>query len=275
MKNLVLAGRLIFGAWMLANGLNHFFFSFWPTPTGHEPLAVQLMAALVHSRLFDVAMAIQLITGALILTGLFVPVALCVVMPVSTCALFWSAILDHQPLGALLALVAFALNGLLMLAYIDYYKGALLRRALMPGESAGGSFDSLFVSAHGRTSRIVFVPALITLVAVVVFYQFLVTGRTAQWCMLMLVFPGIILHARRLHDMGHTAWLLLIPGGLMVLAFAIWLKIVSLGAQLDAVVPLIALAVSAGFAVWGCVGKGQAEANRFGPPGAVAGQSAH
>ncbi len=135
MKQLVLGGRLIFGAWMLANGANHFFLSLWPVPTGHEPLAVQLMSALVHSRLFDVAMAIQLVAGALILTGFFVPVALCVVMPVSTCALYWSAILDHQPLGAVLALAAFALNGLLMLAYIDYYKGPLQRRALMFGEA--------------------------------------------------------------------------------------------------------------------------------------------
>ena len=135
MKQLVLVGRLIFGAWMLANGANYFFFSLWPMPTGHEPLAVQLMSALVHSRLLDVAMAIELATGALILTGFFVPVALCVVMPISTCALYWSVILEHQPLGAVLALVAFALNGLLMLAYIDYYKGTLQRHALMFGET--------------------------------------------------------------------------------------------------------------------------------------------
>jgi hypothetical protein len=135
MKQLVLVGRLIFGAWMVANGANHFFFSLWPEPTGHEPLAAQLMAAFVHSRLFDVAMAIELVTGALILGGVFVPVALCVVMPVSTCALYWSAILDHQPLGAFLALAAFALNGVLMLAYIDYYKGVLQRHALSLGEA--------------------------------------------------------------------------------------------------------------------------------------------
>ena len=135
MKQLVLVGRLIFGAWMLANGANHFFLSLWPEPVGHEPLAMQLMAAFVHSRLFDVAMTIELVTGALILAGIFVPVALCVVMPVSTCALYWSAILEHQPLGAVLALVAFALNGFLMLAYIDYYKGALERHALMVGEA--------------------------------------------------------------------------------------------------------------------------------------------
>lgn len=135
MKHLVLVGRLIFGAWMLATGVNHFFFQMWPEPLGHEPLAVQLMAAFVHSRLFDVAMVIELVTGALILIGAFVPVALCVVMPVSTCALYWSLILEHEPIGAVLALVGLALNGVLMLAYIDYYKGALQRRALSLGEA--------------------------------------------------------------------------------------------------------------------------------------------
>jgi hypothetical protein len=135
MKHLVLVSRLIFGAWMLASGANHFFFSLWPMPTGHEPLAVQLMTAFVHSGLINVAMAIQLVAGALILTGFFVPVALCVVMPVSTCALYWSAILEHQPLGALLALAAFALNGVLMLAYIDYYRGVLQRHAPTLGEA--------------------------------------------------------------------------------------------------------------------------------------------
>ncbi len=123
MKPLVLAGRLVFGAWMLANGINHFFFPLWSNATGTEPLAIQLMSAFVHSGLFDIAMAIQLVTGALILAGFFVPAALCVLMPVSTCALFWSMMLDDEPLGAFLALAAFALNGLLMLAYVDYYKG--------------------------------------------------------------------------------------------------------------------------------------------------------
>ena len=135
MKHLVLAMRVVFGAWMLINGANHFFLSLYPGPVGHEPLAVQLMAALVHSRMYDVAMAIQLVTGALILTGFLVPVALCVVMPISTCAVYWSVVLDHQPLGAVLALAAFALNGLLMLAYVDYYKGVLQRRALTFGEA--------------------------------------------------------------------------------------------------------------------------------------------
>ena len=123
------------------------------------------------------------------------------------------------------------------------------------------NFDTLFVNPRGSTSRAQFVPALITLVAVVAFYAFLVTGRTAMFCLLVLVFPGVILHARRLHDMGYTAWLLVVPAVLMIVAFAIWLHYVSLGTQLDTAVPLIALVVSAGFAVWGCIGKGQAEAH--------------
>jgi hypothetical protein len=135
MKPLILVGRLVFGAWMLVNGANHFFVSLYPEPTGHEPLAAQLMTALVHSRLFDVVMAIQLITGAMILADVFVPVALCVVMPISVCAAFWSVILEHQPLGAALAFAAFALNGLLMLAYVHYYRGVLQRRALTLGDA--------------------------------------------------------------------------------------------------------------------------------------------
>jgi hypothetical protein len=135
MKHLVPAGRLIFGAWMLLSGLNYFFLHLYPMPTGTEPLAVQLMASLVHSRLLDVAMAVQLVTGALILAGVFVPVALCVVAPVCTCAVYWAVILEHEPVGAALSLAALALNGLLMLAYIDDYRGVLQRSATALGEA--------------------------------------------------------------------------------------------------------------------------------------------
>jgi len=131
---LVLTTRMLFGAWMLASGLNHFFLHLWPEPVGHTPLAIQLLDAFTHSGLLDVAMVIALACGALILLGRFTPVALCVLMPVSTCTLYWAAVLDHQVLGSLLALVAFLLNGVLMLCFIDYYRGALQRRALTLGE---------------------------------------------------------------------------------------------------------------------------------------------
>ena len=135
MKHLTLAARLIFGAWMLANGLNHFFLHLYAEPVGHTPLAIQLMTALKDGWMLDVAMVIELVTGALILVGVLVPLALCVVMPISVCAAFWAVILEHQPLGALLALVAVGLNALLCLAYIDDYQGMLQRRALAFGDA--------------------------------------------------------------------------------------------------------------------------------------------
>jgi uncharacterized membrane protein YphA (DoxX/SURF4 family) len=135
MKHLVTALRVVFGAWMLFNGLNFFVLHLYPMPTGDEPLGAQLMAAFVHSKLLDVAMAMELVAGALILCGVLTPVALCVLMPVSTCAVYWAVVLEHDPVLGAAALAAFALNGLLMLAYIDYYRGALARRAVALGEA--------------------------------------------------------------------------------------------------------------------------------------------
>ena len=135
MKHLVLVARLAFGAWMLINGANHFFLHLYPEPSGHTPLAIQLMTALKDGWMLDVAMVIELVTGALILAGVLVPLALCVVMPISVCAAFWAVILEHQPLGALAALVAVGLNALLCLAYIDDYQGMLQRHALTLGEA--------------------------------------------------------------------------------------------------------------------------------------------
>jgi uncharacterized membrane protein YhaH (DUF805 family)/uncharacterized membrane protein YphA (DoxX/SURF4 family) len=265
-RQLVLAGRLILGAWMLVNGANHFFLSLWPTPSGHQPLSVELMGALVHSHLLDVAMLIQLVTGALILTGFFVPVALCVLMPVSTCALYWS-ILDRAPLSLLFGIFAFGLNGLLMLAHLDYYKGALRRTALTLGESGRSMiWDTLFVHPKGRTSRGHFTAALIPLAFVVWSYAGWGPNMYAPWDLLVLLYPAVVLHARRMHDMGRSGWLLLAPAVLTLVAMLIWARRISLGSQLDSAVPLAALVVFVGFALWGCIGKGQTEVNSFGPP---------
>lgn len=265
-RQLVLAGRLIFGAWMLVNGANHFFFSLWPTPSGHAPLSVELMGALVHSHLLDVSMLIELIAGALILTGFFVPAALCLLMPISTCALYWS-ILDHGPLSLIFGISAFVLNGLLMLAYLEYYKGAVQRTALTLGESGRSMiWDSLFVHPKGRTSRGQFTAALISLAFVVWCYAGSGPNMYAPWGLLVLVYPAIVLHARRMHDMGRSGWLLLAPALLTVVAMAIWARRISLGSQLDSAVPVAALVVFVGFAVWCCIRKGQTEVNSFGPP---------
>jgi uncharacterized membrane protein YhaH (DUF805 family) len=178
-------------------------------------------------------------------------------MPVSTCALYWSAILEHRPSGALLALAAFALNGLLMLGCLHYYRGVLQRHALTLGETAGGlreAYESMYV-LPGRTSRNQFISALLVLLLAVVFYKYLVTGRTAQWCIAVLLLPGTMLMARRLRDMGRSGWPLVVPVALMLAAFAAWLGNTSLGAQATATLPPLALVAAAGLAIWGCAGR--------------------
>jgi uncharacterized membrane protein YhaH (DUF805 family) len=269
MKNLILIARVVFGVWMLANGVNHFFFHLYPEPVGHEALAIQLLTAFQHSRLFDVAMAMELIAGVLILGGVIIPVALCVITPVNVCAVYWALILDHQPLMAILAIVALALNGVLMLAYIDYYKDMLQRRDLSLGETAGGaSWDQTFAWATGRTTRMDYVKGLIPLILAAAFYTFLAkTGRNGEWVLATLLYPGFVLVAGRLHDMGVTAWVLAAPA--LLDAIALWLHFFPSGTgQLSANVTLgaLAYAVSVSFILWGLIGKGQAAANRFGEP---------
>ena len=124
------------------------------------------------------------------------------------------------------------------------------------------NFDTLFVSPAGRTARAEFVGALVTLLAAFAFYYFLVPGRNSQWVQLVFLFPAVVLLARRLHDMGRTAWPLVVPAALIV-AMA-WLYLYVPNAEMKSMVRLAAIVVSAAFIVWGLIGKSQAEANRFG-----------
>jgi hypothetical protein len=253
-RNLVLAGRLLFGAWMLANGLNHFVYPMWAVPAGSTAAATQLMAAFAHSGLFSVAMLIQMVGGALLMLGVFVPAALALMMPVTTCALYWSVVLDGDPMLAILAIAAFAVNGLLMLGHLRFYRGALEKHALTLGESRGEStFAAVYVDAGARTSRGPYMAALITLLVAVWFYAHLVTGRTAMYCNLVLMIPGVLLLNGRLRDMGRSASLLILPASLLLCAFGIWLKLLEPVGWLGHAVPGTALVVTTALALWGCV----------------------
>lgn len=128
------------------------------------------------------------------------------------------------------------------------------------------NFDTLFVHAAGRTPRNQFIGALVTVLAAFAFYYLLVPGRNSQWVQLTLLIPAVVLLARRLHDMGRAAWPLIVPAGLIVAMAALYLY--APASQAKGTVKWTAVIVSAGFIVWGLIGKGQAEANRFGQPAA-------
>lgn len=253
MKQALLAARILFGLWMLLSGANHVFLHLWAEPTGSTPLAMQLMGALNHSQLIDVAYGMQLVAGALILVGILVPLAACVVMPISVCAAYWAVILEHEPVGALLALVAVALNALLLFAHLEVYRTMLERWALAIGEDTASNYDSLLADPRGRTAPGAFIGALIPLALVAAFYHWLVFGGSGQYAMLVLLYPAICLHARRLRDMGRTPWLLLIPA--IPTAAGIWFHMYVKGQDIETPAIWVALGVSALFTLWGLVGK--------------------
>lgn len=117
------------------------------------------------------------------------------------------------------------------------------------------TYDSLFTSPNGRTSRTQFIPAALVLLAAVVFFWYFVKGRTGTFCLLVLVYPGVMLHAKRLHDMGRSAWLLAVPVVVLLGMFAVKLKYASFGADIDAALPMIAPVVAAAFTLWGALGR--------------------
>jgi uncharacterized membrane protein YhaH (DUF805 family) len=162
----------------------------------------------------------------------------------------------------LLGLGALALNGWLMLVYLGYYKGVLQRHALAVGEDSTSNYDTLYVNAAGRTGRSEFVGALVVLLAVYAFYHFLVPGRNSQWVQLTLVFPAIVLLARRVRDMGVTGWLVIVPAALVLATAYLYLYLPE--ADYKGTVALAAIVVSAAFMVWGLLGKTRAEGNRLG-----------
>ncbi len=123
MKYAVWFVRLVFGAWMVPAGLNHFY-SLFPQPMGSKPLSHELIVALLNSHLFAIVKAVELIAGVCVLTGFYAPLALVVCMPVSFCVFYWDTPLEGGR-AALFGEAALLTNCLLCLAYIGSYRSML------------------------------------------------------------------------------------------------------------------------------------------------------
>ena len=254
-EKLVMIGRLVLGALVTAVAVNYLFIS--DAPVGQQPLADLLMTSLVNSNLLYVALAVQLIAGVLLLSGFLVPLALTAQMMISSNALFWALILNQSPLLGLLTLVLFAINGLLMIAYLPYYKDLMAKTSQAMGETQTSSYDALFVNPNGSTSKAEYIPALITILVAIAFFGMYITGRTAEFCMLVMVYPAYVLVVRRFHDMGYSAWLLFAPLLVVLVAFDVQLGYFTMGETLDGMINWIAMVVAGVFMVWGCVAQGR------------------
>ena len=129
MKYAVWFVRLLFAAWMIPAGVNHFV-TLFPQPMGSQPLSHELIVALLDSHLFDIVKAVELIAGISVLTGFYIPLALLLCMPVSFCVFYWDTPLEGWGSRASVFGEAVLLcNVLLCVAYIRSYSAMFALRA--------------------------------------------------------------------------------------------------------------------------------------------------
>lgn len=122
----VFVARFLLGLIFFVFGLN-FFFRFIPLPPSPDAAAKFLGALFETGYMFQVIKTIEISCGFLLLTNLFVPLALILLAPITLNIFLFHFILD--PAGLALATVMLVLHVFLGLAYIKRYSGFLTARS--------------------------------------------------------------------------------------------------------------------------------------------------
>ena len=135
MKYAVWFVRIVFAAWMIPAGLNHFY-PIFPQPMGNQPLSTEMITALIDSGLFTLVKATELIAGIMLLTGFYPRLALVLCAPVSFCVWYYDVPLEGWSSGAAWYGWAVLLCNLtLLLAYFSGYRAMFALRSAprLPG----------------------------------------------------------------------------------------------------------------------------------------------
>jgi hypothetical protein len=194
MKRVLTAMRLILGGVMALSGLNYFL-GVVPVPVFADPLAAQLMGAFEHSGLLAVGEGMKLVAGILLLAGVFVPFALAVLLPILTCVLYVTLLLEADPVVALATLVLLAINGLLMLVHLPYYREMLRPGALAMGETRDANYGELYAKPFSPVPRQLMAASIAVLLAAIAFYYWIVPFASGDMGLLVLIFPAVVLLA--------------------------------------------------------------------------------
>jgi putative oxidoreductase len=121
--------RILLGLIYFVFGLN-FFLHFIPTPPPTGGVADAFTGGLFQSGyFFPMLKGLEIILGALLLIGYFVPLALVVLMPISINILLFHAFL--APENTVMGIVIILLQVYLAWVYRDYYKPLFNRKNVM------------------------------------------------------------------------------------------------------------------------------------------------
>lgn len=194
MKNWRVTTRMALGSWLVLAAFNQLFIHLLPLPRGTHPLAVQLLGALERSGLVTLAFFIMLVAGALLLTRLFVSLALVAVMPVNVGAAYWAVVLENDLLWGAVALLTVAATAALMLVRLPAYRPMLELRPPAVGEHRHMRYEAIYVAAFGGISWRRFALALLPLLAAAAFFRHFLPPIYAQWNLMVLAIPlGVLL----------------------------------------------------------------------------------
>ena len=132
--------RLIYAAWMIPAGLNHFI-QLYPQPVGNQQLSIAVFTALLDSGLFTLVKAVELLAGLAVLFGFRLPLMLLAVLPISFTVWYWDTELQGWwTASAIYGWSVLGCNVLLCLAYWPRYQAMFARDAkphlALPGSAA-------------------------------------------------------------------------------------------------------------------------------------------
>ncbi|MGV3554435.1 MAG: hypothetical protein ACO1OD_04200 [Croceibacterium sp.] len=186
--------RLLLGGVMVVTALDYFLPALLPLveqARWTEPMAARVMTAFDRSGLLAVAKFIHLIAGLLLLTNRAAPFALAALMPVNICGLYIALFLEGGAVISVLAVLTVALNALLMLAYLPYYRGVLEGGALADGEGPepGANYESLFINPLAGAPSKACLGAGLVLLAALAFYWFVVPFSNGTTGLVTLAVP--------------------------------------------------------------------------------------
>jgi putative oxidoreductase len=123
---LVIGARVLLGLIFFVFGLN-FFLHFIPQPPPSGPAGAFAGALFATGYFFVVLKVIEIVSGALLLAGRFVPLVLAVLAPIVINILLFHGFL--APAGVPLAIVVLALELFLAWSYRSVYRPMLAARA--------------------------------------------------------------------------------------------------------------------------------------------------